>query len=123
MNAIDLARSAYTSPTIPIRTARGTEYNVFARITHQLRSLDRAKQFPQFAQALHENRQLWTILAADVADDGNKLPVNLRAQIFYLAEFISMHTSKVLSGDSSAESLVEINASVMRGLRRQKDSK
>ena len=69
--------------------------------------------------AIHENRRLWTILAGDVADDGNTLPEQLRAQIFYLAEFTGQHSAKVLSGKAGVEILIEINMAVMRGLRQQ----
>jgi flagellar protein FlaF len=76
----------------------------------------RAEEFPKFVAALHENRALWTILAADVADPDNGLPETLRAQIFYLAEFTDHQTSKILRGEGSADSLIEINTAVMRGL-------
>ncbi len=76
--------------------------------------------FSALVQALHENRELWTLLATDVADKDNKLPAQLRAQIFYLAEFTNHHTRQVLAQDATADVLVEINTAVMRGLRQQK---
>ena len=57
------------------------------------------------------------LTAADVADRANGLPQDLRARIFYLAEFTDQHSSKVLSGKGKADVLVEINAAIMRGLR------
>ncbi|MDO9525518.1 MAG: flagellar biosynthesis regulator FlaF, partial [Gemmobacter sp.] len=56
-------------------------------------------------------------LAADVAETDNGLPGPLRAQLFYLYEFASEHSRKVLSGSASVEVLVDINTAVMRGLR------
>jgi flagellar biosynthesis activator protein FlaF len=119
MNAAHLAQTAYSPARPGIQTARSTEYAVFARITRNLTAAaGRGKSgFSALVTALHENRRLWRILAADVADENNGLPAQLRAQIFYLAEFTDLHTSKVLAGNEIAGPLVEINTSIMRGLR------
>ena len=114
---MNLAQTAYASPAAPVRTDRSTEYDIFARITHRLKSLDPKSNHPAFVQALHDNRQLWTLLAVDVADGDNSLPQQLRAQIFYLAEFTLQHTSKVLAGRDTVEALIDINTAIMRGLR------
>ena len=114
-----MARTAYASPGTPARTLRGIEYDVFARVTHRLKSaLAKGRNdVPALAQALHENRQLWATLAADVAGPDNQLPPPLRGQLFYLYEFTDQHSVKVLNGSASAEVLVDINTAVMRGLR------
>lgn len=121
MTAHSLAQRAYGQTAAPTRTARGTEYDVMARITHRL--IAAAKQgrkgFSQLCQAVHDNRRMWTILATDVADAGNPLPQELRARIFYLAEFTQEHSSKVLRREATVAALVEINTAVMRGLRTQ----
>ncbi len=119
MNALNLARNAYASTAAPIRTHRGTEYDAFSKITHKLRSLDPKNDHAAMVTALHENRQLWTLLAVDVADANNQLPQSLRAQIFYLAEFTDHQTSQILAGRASAAALVEINMAVMAGLRQK----
>lgn len=114
-----MAKTAYSNPGQPTRTSRGTEYELFARITHRLKAaaaLDRA-QFPALARALQDNRELWAALAVDVAGPGNALPPQLRAQIIYLYEFTMQHTSKVLNGTASADVLIDINTAVMRGLK------
>lgn len=116
MNALNLAQKAYSATSAPIRTDRGNEYEVFARITRQLKTACRETNYPDFIRALHENRQMWTLLAVDVADADNGLPRQLRAQIFYLAEFTQLHTSRIISGDGDVSALIEINTSVMRGL-------
>ena len=118
MNAITKAQNAYGRDAQPIRTDRDTEYNAFAKITHQLRSASsRGKEgFRDLISALHDNRKLWTILAVDVADKSNTLPKELRARIVYLAEFTQQHSSKVLTHRATAEPLIEINTAIMRGL-------
>ena len=118
MNALDLARTAYGTPGTPVRSGRSTEYDLFARVTRRLRESQGASRtgIKPLVQALHDNQSLWTTLAVDIADDGNGLPRELRARLFYLAEFTRVHTGRVLAGDASAGVLVDINTAVMRGL-------
>jgi flagellar protein FlaF len=118
VNALHQAKTAYGGSATPVRTHRGTEYALFTRVTRKLHAAARLGHggFATLASALHDNRNMWTTLAADVADDGNQLPEALRAQVFYLAEFTALHTRKVLKGEASVRPLLEINMSVMRGL-------
>jgi flagellar protein FlaF len=126
VNATQLARTAYATPGAPVRSGRSAEYELFARVTRQLREAINgqapgpvprsAPTVARLARALHENQRLWTVLAADVADDGNGLPRELRARLFYLAEFTRVHSARVLRGEASAGVLVDINTAVMRGL-------
>lgn len=118
MNVIEQARQAYAPANTHLRTDRSTELQVFSQTTSRLRLAATATppDFSQLASALHENRRLWTLLAADVADDDNGLSPDLRAQIFYLAEFTAYHSRKVLKGDATVEALVDINLAIMRGL-------
>lgn len=115
MTAIDQARTAYGMPSASTRTLRGIEYDVFARVTRRLAAQNVG--FPALVAALHDNRSLWTILAADVADPANGLPETLRARLFYLADFTMQHSRKILDGSATPDVLVEINTAVMRGLR------
>ncbi|WP_231388514.1 flagellar biosynthesis regulator FlaF [Pseudooceanicola algae] len=113
---------AYGQASTPTRTPRGTEYEVFARVTRRLVTaarLDQTTGFPELARAIYENRRLWILLAADVADNGNTLPEQLRAQIFYLSEFTQAHSQKVLTGKAGLRPLIEINTAIMRGLRNE----
>lgn len=116
MNALHQAQSAYRNNARPIRSARGIEYDAFARITHRLKDAAAGGDPRALIAAVHDNRHLWSILAADVAGEGNRLPPELRARILYLAEFTRTYSSKVLSG-TSPEPLIDINTAIMRGLR------
>lgn len=118
MNAVDMAKMAYGSSAAPVRTPRGTEYNLFARITRRLKSAaqDSPGNFAGLAAAIHDNRQLWSVLAVNVADEDNALPQSLRARIFYLYEFVNLHSRRVLRGEATVDALIDINVAVMRGL-------
>ena len=117
MTAMNMARTAYATPGTPARSLRGIEYDLFARVTHRLKTASESGNTPALAAALHDNLRLWAVLAADVAEPGNALPSQLRARLFYLYEFTSQHNGRVLAGKASAGVLVDINTAVMRGLR------
>ncbi|WP_068108409.1 flagellar biosynthesis regulator FlaF [Tropicimonas marinistellae] len=121
MNVVDLAQRAYGATAAPVRTSRSTEYAVFAKVTKLLVEGVKSgrSDFAKLARSLYENRRLWLALAVDVAQDGNALPTPMRAQIFYLSEFVDQHSRKVLKGEASAQTLIEINAAMMRGLAQE----
>ncbi|WP_296418208.1 flagellar biosynthesis regulator FlaF [Pseudooctadecabacter sp.] len=118
MNIIDQAHQAYAPKTSVIRTDKSTEHQLFSDVTVRLQkaAVDSKAQFPAFAEALHANRAVWIHLATQVADDENALPRDLRARIFYLAEFTATHSAKVLKGEADIAPLIEINTAIMRGL-------
>ncbi|MBD3785496.1 MAG: flagellar biosynthesis regulator FlaF [Sphingomonadales bacterium] len=123
MNATTLAKTAYANPDQPTRTLRGIEYELFARVTHRLKSaaLGGKENFAGLARAVYENRRLWTVIAADVSSSENALPAPLRARLFYLSEFTQAHSRRVLAGEVGVDVLVDINTSIMRGLRQKGD--
>ncbi|WP_281981059.1 flagellar biosynthesis regulator FlaF [Thalassorhabdomicrobium marinisediminis] len=118
MNVIEQAQNAYAPKTSALRTDRATEHQLFSEVTIRLRrAADRLPaQFADFAAAVQANRAVWTHLATQVADDDNALSDDLRARIFYLAEFTTFHSRKVLRGEASIDPLIEINTAMMRGL-------
>lgn len=118
------ARKAYELGNSVLRGPRSTEYEAFARVTRALSratqggtGIDHASIGRETVSALHENRRLWTLLAASVADPENALPNDLRARLFYLYEFTTVHTRKVLRREAATGPLVDVNTAVMAGLR------
>lgn len=98
-----------------VRTARDIEYDAFSRVT---RGLQRAMRGDgSLAQAAAANVELWSTLAVDLADDGNGLPAELRGSLLSLAMFSIRHARGVMTGDRRADPLVEVNLSIMKGLR------
>lgn len=117
VNAIQQARQAYAPGNAHLRSARSAELQVFAEVTARLNAAATGIVAPATtAGAIHDNRRLWTRIAADVADDGNGLPQALRAQIFFLAEFTQQHSRRVLRGEADLQALIDINTAMMRGL-------
>jgi len=119
------AITTYGLNTRTLKTPRDIEYEVIARITGRLQAQlphEKGRTSADLIAALNDNRRLWTAFATDLADSGNGFPPDLRGRLFYLAEFTLRHTVLVLSGAAVADPLVDINTSVMRGLRGQQVS-
>lgn len=124
MNVVERAKEGYRRNAMPIKSNRAAEYEAIAQISHRLRAagLKRDTNFPEFVEALSENGRLWTTLAVDVAQAENALPQDLRARIFWLREFTSHETARILRGEGDLSILIEINAAVLHGLRGQADA-
>lgn len=107
-----------TYASTPAKSLKDTEIEIILETTRRLRNAARFRHedFPQFAKSLQDNRKLWITLASDVANSGNPLPPDLRAKIFYLAEFTQNYTRKVLNEQLGIDPLIDINLAVMRGL-------
>lgn len=118
MNLVERAREGYGQSAPTIRSDRASEYDAIARISHRLRNaaLRKAIDYPAFVSAIHDNRRLWSVLAADVAQSGNALPASLRARIFWLAEFTETESRRILRGKGDVGVLIEVNAAVLQGL-------
>jgi flagellar biosynthesis activator protein FlaF len=100
-----------------VRSARDTEYDAFSRITRQLRQTDRRCATIEAIQAVHLNNELWTALAADLAAPGNALPDEVKAGLLSLAGFSIRRGHACLQGEATTDALIDINLSIMKGLR------
>lgn len=121
MNAIEQAHQVYGFAQHHIRTPRAIEVQLISDITSRLNRED--QPFHDLVAAIDDNRRLWRTLAIDVADNENTLPQELRARIFYLAEFTNLHSSKVLRREADAGPLIDINMAVLRGLNGDRGAK
>ena len=121
MNVVERAREGYGKNAVPIKSHRAAEYEAIARISHRLRAaaLKRTTDYAEFVEALSANSKLWTTLAVDVAQPENQLPQDLRARLFWLAEFTTQETSRILKSEGDISVLIEINAAILQGLRGQ----
>ena len=118
MNAVpSFAGHGYGSSIL--RTPRDAEYEVFSRVTRMLRQADETGHGPDQIAAVDKNNQLWTILASDLADPGNKLPDQVRAGLLSLAGFALRHGHQALAGKVGIAPLIDINMAMMRGLRQE----
>lgn len=116
MNAVTpLTQHGYK--TSGLRTARDAEYDVFSRVTRMLRQSGRMADNRDTIMAVYKNTELWSLLAIDLADPGNGLPDATKAGLLSLAGFAIRHGKSVLAGDIATDPLIDINMTIMRGLR------
>jgi len=94
---------------------RKTEYRLFAQVTKALMDA-REAQAGERNSAIHWNRRLWLTLQTDCAQDGNRLPDEVRAGIISLAIWVDKHSRRVLKGEAEIKPLIEVNRSIMEGL-------
>lgn len=99
------------------RTFRDTEYDAFARVTRLLRKAIANDDRLQIIEAVDHNNRLWTILASDLVSAGNRLPDDAKAGLLSLADFSLRHGRAVMFHKHSPDVLIDINLSVMKGLR------
>jgi len=119
MTLANQAFNAYTTVQKNIETPRGLEYQVFSRITGRMAAAARKgiQGFPALVATLHENRMLWDVITLDVAHVDNTYPDDLKARLFYLGEFTRHQTTLILNGKAKAQALIDINTSIMNGLK------
>jgi flagellar protein FlaF len=99
-------------------TAREAEYRLFGQVTGALIDVHHARATGgTLVDAIDWNRRLWRALAADCSDDSNQLSQDVRAKIVSLSLFINKYSRQVMRNGASVEPLIEINRSVMQGLR------
>ena len=118
MNAFTPAtQNGYAATATMMRSTRDAEYGVFSRVTGMLRQAERQGRSADTIGAVHKNNELWTILAADLADPGNALPDEVKAGLLSLAGFSIRHGHAVMAGNATTDALIDVNLSVMKGLR------
>lgn len=116
-----LAYKAYGDVAHRTASDREIEFALFQQITEALESVvDPKTRSPSaWADAIHRNQQLWTIIATDLLIPSNPLPDELKRSLMFLADFVRQSSLKILAGDESIPDLIEVNRTVMAGLVRQ----
>ena len=117
-NNSQVAHNAYGAIQKETLTPRSVEYRVFLQITSRLEAAQQANnpKSVDYIAALGDNQLLWNALGADVASVGNELPQQLKAQIFYLSEFMTHHSNLIRKGEADLQAIIDINKMMMEGL-------
>lgn len=116
MNAV-AANQKFGYGNDAVRTNRDIEYDALSRVNRMIRNSIASGDKSAQILAVDKNNQLWTIFAADLASDSSELPDELRANLLSLAAFSLRHGHATLAGKVSPDVLIDINLSVMKGLR------
>ena len=114
------AATAYGSTFKAAVDPRQLEATVLLKAARQLEEVRHgwAEREPELEGALLYNRKLWTVFAAEVADDANPLPVPIRNNIANIAVFVFKRTLELQAAPApeKIDSLIEINRNLAAGL-------
>jgi flagellar protein FlaF len=115
------AATAYGSTFKAAVDPRQLEANVLLKAARQLEEVRNGWQPERETElegALLYNRKLWTVFAAEVADDANPLPLPIRNNIANIAVFVFKRTLELQAAPApeKIDPLIEINRSLAAGL-------
>ena len=99
--------------------ARRLEHQALDRCTFLLGQAEKAGVASrECVEALHWTRQLWQTFLAELADDGNALPVELRAKLISIGIWILKEADAIQLGRSSDFAAIAETCTIVRdGLR------
>lgn len=119
MNETFLAKQGYKATQKETASDKSIELRVFMSVTAQLKAVDADNklEFPQLVEATLENLKLWKIVFIDLVSTENTLPLELKKSLIELATFSQTHSRKVLRGEAKPDVLIDINTSIIAGLR------
>lgn len=115
-----LAQKAYGEVRNRTADNKSLEHALFQQITDGLiAAKDLEKTDPStWADAVNRNLELWTLLATDLLHPENQLNEVTRKSLLELSIFVRRSSMKILSGEGEIADLIEINESIMGGLKR-----
>ena len=110
--------NAYQAARARAETPRSAELRLLGEITGEMMEAEeRGLKGALLMPSLHRNRQVWHAFHQDCTDPNNGLPRELRAQIVSLALWIDRFTSDVIAGRERIRELIDVNRTIMEGLR------
>lgn len=110
--------SAYQAARARAETPRSAELRLLSEITGEMMEAEeRGLKGAMLMPSLHRNRQMWHAFQQDCTDPNNSLARELRGQIVSLALWVDRFTSDVIAGRERIRELIEVNRTIMEGLR------
>lgn len=114
--------AAYHTAQTKADDPRDLEYRLLAQVTGALlKAKDNPNDIKTLIDAALWNRDVWSALRVDLADDNNGLPKQLRAAIISISLWIEKETHNVMDGKGDVDALIDINRNIMAGLKPDAD--
>ncbi len=108
---------AYRRARTIVETPRATERRLVGQIIGEMiAARDAGLRGAQLMPVLHRNREMWSTFAAACGAPGNALPDAVRAGIISLGLWVDRHTSHVVAGRDSIDTLISVNRTILDGL-------
>lgn len=114
---------AYQAVENATLSGRELEAGILSRSAARLYSVqsnwDAPNREEMLDEALRYNQRLWTLFQAELMEEGNQMPVEIRRNLLSLSAFIDKRTFDVLSypAQEKLSILIEINRNIAAGLR------
>ena len=70
-----------------------------------------------FMDAVLWNQSVWSAFLTDLTHDGNRLPRELKQDLISLSLWVIRETDRVIERRRGIDGLINVNRSVMQGLR------
>src|SRR5512134_1689821 len=115
------AANAYSMRGHGAADQRRLEGDALLRAATQLQDIHRAwrpELYRDLESALLYNRRLWTIFAAEAANDATDLPIELRNNVASISVFVFKRSLELMAqpAPEKIEALIEINRNLAAGL-------
>ena len=110
--------NAYQQSANAAENPREIEYRLLGQVTAALIQAENSGVEQQTKiDALLWNRSVWSAFRVDLMDPSNRLPTELRASLVSLSIFVEKETASAIDGSVDLSALIDINKSIMDGLR------
>lgn len=114
---------AYQTVENATLTGRELEAGILSRSAARLSAVqsnwDAPNREEMLDEALRYNQRLWTLFQAELMEEGNEMPLEIKRNLLSLSAFIDKRTFDVLSypAQEKLSILIEINCNIAAGLR------
>lgn len=112
-----MAIQAYAKAQAASENSRSVEQRLFIQVTKALTTARENGRIQDIADAVLWNRQVWNALVADCANDGNRLPKEIRAGIISLGLWVWRQSMAALRDSREIEALIDVNRQIIQGLQ------
>jgi flagellar protein FlaF len=110
--------NAYHRARTMVESARATEHRLMSQITGEMMNArDQGLCGAALMPVLHRNREVWSAFSSACGANGNQLPDELRASIVSIGLWVDRYTSDVVGGRDSIDGLIDVNRSIIDGLK------
>ncbi len=119
-----LAHKAYGEAQKRTADDKQIELALFRQITQslELAAQEGQKSLTLWADAVHRNQQMWSVITSDILHPQNALPEETKKSLLRVAEFVRQHSMQVQAGTGEIADLIELNMTIMAGLSPEKQS-
>ncbi|GAB4177290.1 MAG: hypothetical protein OHK0024_14980 [Thalassobaculales bacterium] len=110
--------AAYAKTARTTETPRSVEHRLLGEVTADLMAADRSPgNRRKLLDAVLRNKKMWDTFLIELSDAANQLPKETRAGLLSIGIFVNRETARVLENQTDPKVLIEINQTIMQGLR------